>query len=141
MTKDILKGIALALVATYFFTFLIFMTFGGDDRVDYESLRESLLGAFVGPLITSWFVIPFGAVLGVLIPRLFAGWGWPAALCGGTLLGFAAGFAGAMPLVRIFNGRHEGVVNVSLLIGVYCAPWAGVYACLRRREVGTEPRP
>ena len=132
--KDMFKGIALALVAAYFFAFLFMLALAHQSE---SALSEAAIGGFVGILISFWFVIPLGAALGLLIPWLFAGCSRSAALLGGALLGFYLGLVGG---ILIFGwgpaGGFDAVVRKGfeggVMMGIYCAPWTGVYACLRR---------
>ena len=142
--KDMLKGIALALVAAYFFAFLFMLAL---DHKSESALSEAAIGGFIGIRISFWFVIPLGAALGLLIPWLFAGRGFGDALLGGALLGFYLGLVGGILIFGFGWGAGARGLDAAvrkgfdggLLMGVYCAPWTGVYACLRRRHLRRLP--
>jgi hypothetical protein len=129
MIKDILKGIALASIAAYIFGVLFMWVTDPPDSVSPEIFLASLNGL----LLTFWLFIPIGMGLGILIPRLFAGRSASFAFFGGIILGFFFGLAGGL-LLDFLSGKHGQNFIFSLFMGVYCAPWAGVYAWVRRGD-------
>lgn len=135
MNKDALKGAGLALVAAYLFAFLLSLLSARGE----PELPQLLVAGFAGLCFSFWFVIPLGMVLGVLIPKLFAHRSGAAAVAGGSVLGFAAGFIGGVLLSFFLNwlgiGSGEGRsihLYFSLAMGLYCVPWTCAYACFRR---------
>ena len=102
-------------------------------------------------LITSWFVLPMGALLGVVMPSVVRGCSFGSAIFRGTLLGISAGVlaAGLTTLFLLFNvGPEIELRNVRDLFVLYsstmvpfCALWVGVWACRwrRRAEPGAAP--
>jgi hypothetical protein len=127
MLKDILKGIALACAAAYLFGILFTLV----TEPTHLVLPEILLAGLQGLLLTLWLFIPVGVVLGVLIPRLFAGHNAAVAFFGGIILGIFFGLAGGLVLAFLSGNLRQNFI-FTLCMGVYCALWSGIYACVQR---------
>jgi hypothetical protein len=124
--KNALLGIALALVAAYFYPIVLFTLL--DGSVGFEVLF-SLLPLY-GVFYTSWIVIPLGAALGMLIPKIAYGKNrWVAALQGA---GFGA--IGGLASVLCFTSFVSFDTSIFWIsVPAYCAVWVGAYACYRAK--------
>lgn len=124
--KNALLGIALALAAAYLY-FIGFVVF-------FEGARGWRIAATLIPLLavfyTSWAVIPIGAALGMLIPRLAAGKSRGTAALHGALFGAGAGLVTGICLTSVF-GFVWGTSPLILSMAVYSALWVGAYAFCR----------
>lgn len=126
--KNALLGIAIALVAAYFFT-VVFFTF----IMGMRGMRALFsLIPLIGLLYTFWVVIPLGAALGMLIPKMVYGKSrWMAALQGAGL-GAVSGLISFLCLDSVYElGMSE--VPILLLAMAYSALWVGAYACWRAK--------
>lgn len=126
--RNALLGVAIALVATYLFPAILFTLLEGPEGLQllYSPLTINAL------YVTSWMVIPLGAALGVLIPRIASGKRrWVAALHGAGY-GAVGGLAAIICFASIYLRRLEPDV---LWVGVvtYCAVWVGAYAYIRAK--------
>jgi hypothetical protein len=123
--KNALLGIVLALTATYLYIVGVAVLIGGA-----RGLRLAFTAIpFVVLFYISWVVIPSGAALGMLIPRIAYGKSrWMAALQG-AVLGAVTGLLALFCLGAVypFELRDNFVMSVM----VYCALWVGAYAALR----------
>jgi hypothetical protein len=125
--KNALLGIVLALVATYLYIAAVAVLIGGARglRLAFSTIP------FVVLFYISWVVIPSGAALGMLIPRIAYGKSrWMAALQGaalGAVTGLLALFC--LNAVYPFGLRDNFVMSVI----AYCAVWVGAYAALRAK--------
>lgn len=117
-TKNALLGIAIAIVAAYMFpVFLVTLLEG------WQGILLFFNGAPLLILIyTFWLVIPLGAALGILIPRMARGKNrWTAALQGAGF-GAIAGLAAAFCFISTSELRKGGGILWILTIA-YCALW------------------
>lgn len=128
IVKDILKGVALALVAAYLYpvVFLLFL-----DGPRGLLLLFSII-PFIGLLYSFWLVIPLGAALGLLIPRMAYGKTLWAATLQGALFGAAGGLVSFFCLINAHGLRFSTLVMIS--VAAYCALWTGVYAFIRAQR-------
>jgi hypothetical protein len=126
--KNALIGVAIALVATYLFP-VIFVTLAvGPEGLQllFSPLTFQIL------VYVSWMVIPLGAALGVLIPRIAAGKRrWVAALHGAGY-GAAGGLAAVICFAALYMPRQRPDVFWVAVVA-YCAVWVGAYASLRAK--------
>lgn len=126
--RDALLGIAIALVAAYLYPAFLFTLMDGLDGLAVLLTTFPLFALSHG----FWIVIPLGAALGMLVPKIASGKSrWTAALQGAALGAFAGlvsvySFTSVNPL-----GPRTGVLWVTVI--VYCAVWVGAYAFLRAR--------
>ncbi|HEY0379508.1 MAG TPA: hypothetical protein VGC87_21500 [Pyrinomonadaceae bacterium] len=124
--RNALIGVAIALVAAYFFP-AVFLTLAvGPEGIQilFSTLMLRLL------LMTSWIFIPLGAALGMLIPRIAAGKGrWRAALDGAGY-GAVGGLAAMICFASVFTPRMKPDV-LWIAVVAYCAVWVGAYAYVR----------
>ena len=126
--KNALLGAAIALVAAYLFPVALLFVLDGPNGLTLISSTLILRILFY----TSWMVIPLGAALGMLIPRIAAGkTRWTAALHGAGY-GAAGGFALLIGLTSIVRFRFMPDV-IWLAVMVYCAVWVGAYAFIRAK--------
>jgi len=126
--KDVLLGIALALVAAYLFPAFLLVFLNGPSGVLVLFTGLPLLG-----LIHSyWLVIPLGVALGMLIPQIANGKNrWAAALQGAGF-GAVGGLVSVYCFTSVFRFRSGlGVLWIAVI--VYCALWVGGYASYRAR--------
>jgi hypothetical protein len=119
--KNVLLGIALALVAAYFYPIVLVTLMDGTLGLEVLFSGLPLYGLFY----TFWLVIPLGAALGMLIPKIAYGKNrWIAALQG-------AGFGAVGGLVSIFCFTSVFSLGTDILwfsVIPYCAVWVGAYA-------------
>ena len=133
--KDTLKGIAIALVAAYFFGIGFSLLFGFDDPMTKPGSIFIVI-PIVGLLYTFWFVIPIGAVLGILIPKIARDYSRQASITYGLLLGVAIGAVGSLALsaIGITSGFRDGYWKdfavLLLAMSLYSAFWTAGYAYL-----------
>jgi hypothetical protein len=127
--KNILQGIAIALVAAYLFPVTVITLAEGP-----KSGAEVLFSLFplYALLYVSWIVIPLGGALGMLIPPIANGKNrWLAALHGAGF-GALAGLAAVFCFTSVF-GLGSGAGVLWLMITGYCALWVGGYAFYRAK--------
>jgi hypothetical protein len=127
--KNALLGVAIALAATYVFSIILLMVLLPGPRW-FRGIFFPL--PLVGLIYTSWLVIPLGAALGMLIPRIAAGKSrWAAALHGAGY-GAVGGLAALMCFVSVYS---LGPAPALLWVGVaaYSAVWVGAYAYIRAK--------
>jgi hypothetical protein len=142
---DALKGIGVSLIAAYGFS-LLFLLFGTPRAIEnWQSWRVA--GVFGMPLVAvgafSWFVIPIGALVGFLLPRLVRGrQRLTAALIGSLVsVGIALLWGVSFALVITVTRRSgssvrwqevHGVVRwIFPLLTLYSMPWVMAFACRR----------
>lgn len=124
--KNALLGVAIALAAAYLFPTVLATLMVGPEglRLLYSPVTFSAL------YMTSWMVIPLGAALGVLIPRIAAGKSrWAAALHGAGY-GAAGGLAAVICFASIYL-RRLGPDVLWVAVVAYCAVCVGAYAYVR----------
>lgn len=126
--KNALLGVGIALVAALLFPIILVTLLVGPGGLRYVLSRALLVGLFY----TSWLVIPLGAALGMLIPRIAAGkTRWAAALHGAGY-GAAGGLALIIGLTPVFRAPFTpDLIWVAVI--AYCAVWVGAYACIRAK--------
>lgn len=137
-SKDALKGIVMALIAAWFFP-AIYLSLASNIGDLTRDLKGTLLFLFiaapvVGFITTFWLVIPFGAALGILIPKITRQRPRKTVIVYsfliGLLTGGAAGFifsaAGMLPGFR--DGRWSEFLFVLPVISIYSAVWISAYS-------------
>jgi hypothetical protein len=126
--KNALLGTILACIAAYlYFAGFILIV----ERWRW-SPRMLFLFPFVVLFYVSWIVIPLGASLGMLIPRMAYGKArWVAALQGAAL-GGVAGLISILCLMSAYQQRSGEPFIVASIIA-YCALWVGGYAFFRAK--------
>ena len=126
--KNALLGVAIALVAAYLFPAFFAFLIVGPEGLQIMASPLPLRALYY----TSWMVIPLGAALGVLVPRIASGKRrWVAALHGagyGALGGLAAMICFAANFMRQLG---QDVLWVAVVF--YCAVWVGAYAYIRAK--------
>ena len=126
--KNALLGVVIALVAACLFPVVLVILLVGP--ADLGLVFSPVI--FIGLFYTSWLVIPLGAALGMLIPRIAAGkTRWAAALHGAGY-GAAGGFALMIGLTSIIRSWF-GSDLIWVAVMVYCAAWVGAYAYIRAK--------
>lgn len=126
--KDALLGAGIALVAALLFPITLVLLLAGP-----EGLRFVLSPAlFVGLFYTSWLVIPLGAALGMLIPRIAAGKTRRAAALYGAGYGAAGGLALIIGLAPFLRAPFKPDWFWAAVIA-YCAVWVGAYGYVRAK--------
>lgn len=126
--KNALVGVAIALVAAYLFPVLLAALLVGPRglRLAFTPLPFRAL------YLSSWIVVPLGAALGVLIPRIAAGKRrWVAALHGAGY-GATGGLAAMICWAAVFMPA-AGPVRLWVAMVAYCAVWVGAYAYIRAK--------
>jgi hypothetical protein len=126
--KNALLGMVLAVIAAYLYIFAAAFFFAGP-----RAFRLLLSGiTFMGIFYTSWVLLPLGAALGMLIPRIAYGkTRWIAALQG-ALLGAVSGFLAVLCLAAVYP--LVGLIDSFIMsIMAYCALWVGAYAFWRAK--------
>jgi hypothetical protein len=150
MMRDALKGMVFALLASYGFAMILVLW---DEQSRAGGPREIPVIAGFVMLTAVWLTLPFGAAVGVLIPRWYGRLSPRSALVRGSLAGFCAFFvAGVLfvsalelpslfsPSTQVFDWRAnvEGVLARSAILGVsmglYSALFVGLYAYRRARR-------
>jgi hypothetical protein len=137
--KNALKGIAIALVAAYFFGIVFGLLYGS------RSLFDSVFGSFilipiVGVIYTFWFVIPIGAIFGILIPKIARHHSRKVTIIYGLLIGIVVGIAGTFALWVIgfqdgFRESHSRDVIIFLsVMSLYSSIWTIAYAYLSSKK-------
>jgi hypothetical protein len=130
--KNVLLGIAISLVAAYLYPVVLFTLLEGTLGLE---VLFSLLPLY-GLLYTFWIVIPLGAALGMLIPKIAYGKNrWMAALQGAGF-GAVGGLVSVFCFTSVFSlGPGTGILWIS--ITAYCAIWVGGYAfyCARGQSL------
>lgn len=126
--KNALRGVVIALAAAYFFAVLLIAVTDGPGGLKYAFGPLALFAL----VYTSWVVVPLGAALGMLIPRIAAGKNrWAAALHGAGY-GAAGGLAAMMCFSSVFfNTLRPDMLWVGLV--AYCAVWVGAYGYIRAK--------
>ena len=126
--KNALLGVVIALVAALLFPIVLVTLLVGPAGLRFVLSRA----LFVGLFYTSWLVVPLGAALGMLIPRIAAGKSrWAAALHGAGY-GAAGGLALVIGLTPVFRAPFTpDMIWVAVI--AYCAVWVGAYAYLRAK--------
>lgn len=124
--KNALLGIALALIAAYFYFVGLILFLEGARGWRIVATFVPLMAVFY----TSWAVIPIGAALGMLVPRLASGKSRGRAALQGALFGAGAGLVTGICLTTAF-GFTWGASSLILSMAVYSALWVGAYACYR----------
>ena len=126
--KNALIGVGIALVAALLFPIVLVALLVGPGGLRYV-LTPAL---FVGLFYTSWLVVPLGAALGMLIPRIAAGkTRWAAALHGAGY-GAAGGLALIIGLTPVFRAPLKpDMIWVAVI--TYCALCVGAYAYIRAK--------
>jgi hypothetical protein len=126
--KNALLGIAIALIAAYLYPAFLFTLIEGPRGLEVLFSAFPLYGLFY----SFWLVIPLGAALGMLIPKIAHGKNrWTAALQGAGL-----GAVGGLVAVYSFTSVHALGPRVGILwvtVIAYCALWVGGYAFYRAR--------
>ncbi len=126
--KNALLGVALALVATYMFPAVLFTLLLGPRALTVLFSPLPMRGL----LYVSWIVVPLGAALGMLIPRIAVGKSrWTAALHGAGY-GAVGGLAALLCFVSAY-GLVSGPPLFWVAVAVYSAVWVGAYACVRAK--------
>jgi hypothetical protein len=135
--KEALTGIFLALAAAYFFSVLTALQYLPGRNLGV-SIAGSLFTVFVfyplfGLLYSFWFVIPIGAIIGVLIPKIARDYPRRTTVFYGLLLGVAVGITGSLALGFYIgtpqNGYWRDFFGV-LVMSLYSAVWTGFYSFL-----------
>lgn len=126
--KNALLGIILALVAGYSY-FAGFVLVIERWRLDP---RMFFFFPFVALFYVSWIVIPLGASLGMLIPRLVYGKARWLAAVQGAALGALTGLMSIFVLTSVYRLRLGETPIVASVIA-YCALWVGGYAFFRAK--------
>jgi hypothetical protein len=126
--KNALIGVAIALVAAYSFPAVLLTLMMGPRGLlilfSFEPLQAMVY--------VSWIVIPLGAALGMLIPRMAAGKRrWVAALHGAGY-GAVGGLAAMICFIYVFSLMRGGDV-LAVAAMVYSAVWVGAYAFIRAK--------
>jgi hypothetical protein len=143
MIKNALKGIAIALVAAYGFGIFFGLSFNS-GRAD---IANSLFGGLIvipiiGLLYSFWFVIPIGAILGILIPKIARNYSRKITLIYGLLIGLAIGITLSLILSAIgfTTGFRDGYwldfISFLLATSIYSALWTMGYAYLCWKKAG-----
>jgi hypothetical protein len=123
--KDMFLGIIFALVAFYvYFTILIWNT---------QDAASFFISAFFLLLYTFWIVIPMGAVLGIIIPKMVYDKTPKLAALQGAAIGIAAAIIIVLGL-SIFYGISESWLRGFLQIAGYFVAWTTIYALTRARR-------
>ena len=124
--KNALLGIVLAVAAAYlYFMFFFFFLVGARRNWSFFTFAP-----FLALYYTSWVVIPLGAALGMLVPKMAYGKSrWMAALQG-TGLGAVAGLISAVCLLSAY-GLWMGEGFIVMTVTAYSALWVGAYAFYR----------
>ena len=140
--KDALKGIVIALVAAYFFP--IFFNLFFEKQALSTQLSDPqghfLLYPLIGLLATCWLVIPIGAGLGMLIPKVAHRHARQTTLLYGLLLGVLVGIVGGftLSLFKIVPGVRDGywssLAYILLAMSLYSAVWVGAYSFLSGKK-------
>jgi hypothetical protein len=145
--KRTIAGALIALGGAYVWALVAFMANGWGKG----ELWSIPLVAGYAVLITSWFVLPIGGLLGLAMPSFIRGCSGGAALFRGALLGVCAG-AMAAGLTTVFMewpsfsvqgtivdrgawlrvARSEFTRFATTMIP-FCALWVGVWACRWRK--------
>lgn len=144
--KDALKGIVLALVAAYFFPIFFNLLFEKQALSTQLSDPKGLflLYPLIGLLATYWLVIPIGAGLGILIPKVAHRHSRQTAMFYGLLLGALVGIAGSitLSLFKILPGVRDGywssLAYILLAMSLYSAVWVGAYSYLCGKKSVTD---
>lgn len=126
--KNILLGIALALIAAYMFPVVLFTILEGPRGFLALSTAIPLYGLFY----SFWLVIPLGVALGMLIPRMAQGKDRLTAALQGAGFGAVGGLASVFCFTSVYQSRGGlGVLWISVIL--YCALWVGGYAFYRAK--------
>lgn len=122
--KDMFQGIALSLVAAYFYPVVLFICLTGPSgiMVIFSGLPLNFL------LYTFWLVIPLGASLGILIPRIAYNKTSLAAALHGAGFGALAGLIIIAFTAAVIRIEPEAVVLIVTSVVSYCAVVTGAYA-------------
>lgn len=127
MIRAVLRGMGVALVASYCFAFLF-------CALSFSVNVRTPLGAAGFVLITSWFVLPLGALLGFVVPRLGLRWAPPfAAIRGfawGSVCGIVCGLLISMQIEQFSLNRalSHGFALLGPAMGLYCGAWVAAFA-------------
>lgn len=127
--KNALLGVAIAIVATYSFPAVLFTLMIGPRALMVLFSPLPLRGL----LMTFWMVIPLGAALGMLIPRIAAGKNRCTAALHGAGYGAIAGLAVMLCFTSVFTS-WMAPGQLWFAVVVYCAVWVGAYACIRAKS-------
>jgi hypothetical protein len=126
--RDALLGVVIALVAAYLFPVVLLAPFYGPGALTILFSPIPIQALFY----VSWIVVPLGAALGMLIPRVAAGKRrWVAALYGAGY-GAVGGLAATLCFAAVFSPR-SGPDPLLAAVVTYCAVWVGAYACIRAK--------
>ena len=127
--KNALLGVALALAAAYSFSIILLTVLIGPRGLMGIFTTLPLFGLFY----TSWIVVPLGAALGMLIPRIAAGKSrWTAALHGAGY-GAVGGLAAMICFVSAYGLVPAPPPLLWVGVAVYSAVWVGAYAYIRAK--------
>src|SRR5215813_9610170 len=132
---DAIKGAGVALVAGYGFSLLCLIASEG-DLANWRGwlLKPLLVLPLVGLVFFSWFVIPVGALVGVVLPRIahHRPRRIAALLALVVSLGIGALWTGVMTLLLVLTRSLNagaaatdtgGVVRLSPFLALYSLPW------------------
>ncbi|HYG81274.1 MAG TPA: hypothetical protein VD861_12840 [Pyrinomonadaceae bacterium] len=126
--KNALLGLALALVAAYTFPAALLTLMMGPRALRILFSPVPVVGLLYG----SWILIPLGAALGMLIPRIAAGKSrWKAALHGAGY-GAVGGLAAMICFASVYDLR-PGLDLLVVSAAAYSAVWVGAYAYVRAK--------
>ncbi len=150
-TRQVLKGIGVALIASYLYGFLVLLVFMVIDVVGHfargspflvKDWTESFLWLPFGAMTaTLWFVVPVGVILGIKLPsRAYAlapknaairgsAWGALLGCFGGLLLALVFSLTSGGGLRWSFLGpRLDIIALLATTMGAYSAMWVGAFA-------------
>jgi hypothetical protein len=127
------------------------MAVGWNNRNSSDWPWSTPLYAAYAVLVAGWFVLPLGAIVGTVLPRLVSGRSRRSAFARGVLVGIVAGVIAATAVVVWFNvssltgqttivdkaAWRRGLISqfiwVVLSMSTVCALWVGAWACVLNR--------
>ncbi|HWT01071.1 MAG TPA: hypothetical protein VN256_12560 [Pyrinomonadaceae bacterium] len=126
--KNALIGVGIALVAAYTFPAALLTLMMGPRGLMILFSSVPVVGLIYG----SWILVPLGAALGMLIPRIAARKSrWQAALHGAGY-GALGGLAAMICFASVYDIR-PGLALLFVAAAAYSALWVGAYAYLRAK--------
>lgn len=157
--KRIVAGGLIAVGGAFVWALLIF-TYGLlQSHNPGETIFHAVAYAAYAVILTSWFVLPMGGMLGVIMPTVIRGCSRRSAFVRGALLGVCAAVIAAIFTIVVidqwpyFSGRativdraawernvRAGFIRALMTMVPVCAIWVGVWAYRWSSKVWPNPR-
>lgn len=163
-TRQVLKGIGVALLASYLYLFSVLLVAMLIDLVAHFMKGSSFLAKewaelflvlpFGAMIATLWFVVPVGIILGIKLPsRAYAlapkiaavrgsAWGALLGCLGGVLISLVFSLSSGGGLRWTFLGPRLNVIALLVTtMGAYSAAWVGTFAYKYAKKAQQESEP